>query len=138
MNAILLILHFFGLAAGFSASIGNFAVMRLIQSAPADAPILSKVPPVLARIGQTGLALLWVTGIIMVWSIYGGPGNLPASFWIKFAFVILATIGVGMIDMTQKAIRAGDQSARARLPMLGMGVTLMVALAVVFAVIAFM
>lgn len=138
MNATLLILHFFGLAAGFSASIGNFVVTRLVRSAPADAPVLGKVPPVLARIGKTGLALLWVTGIIMVWTIYGGPADLPAAFWIKMVFVVLATILVGVIDMTTRAVRAGDQAARARLPMLGAGTAVMVALAVVFAVIAFM
>ena len=40
MNAILIMLHFFGLAAGFTSSIGNVVVMRLVAASPADAPVL--------------------------------------------------------------------------------------------------
>jgi hypothetical protein len=138
MNAILLILHFLGLAAGLSAPIGNTIVMRLIRAAPADAPVLGKIPPMLARVGHTGLALLWLTGIIMVWTIYGGPQNMPAAFWWKLACVVLVTIAVGLIDMTLKAIRSGDRAKAARLPILGAAAGGFTVLAVIFAVIAFM
>jgi hypothetical protein len=138
MNEILLILHFLGLAAGLSASIGNIIILRLIRAAPADAPVLGKVPPQLARVGHIGLGLLWLTGIIMVWTIYGGPQNMPGAFWWKFACVVVVTVAVGMIDMTLKAIRSGDRAAAARLPMLGAAAGGFTILAVIFAVIAFM
>jgi hypothetical protein len=138
MNQILLILHFFGLAAGLSASIGNIIVMRLIRAAPADAPVLAKVPPALAPVAHVGLGLLWLTGLIMVWTVYGGPQNLPTAFWWKLACVIVVTIAVGMIDMTMRAVRAGDRAAAARLPKFGMAAGGFTVLAVIFAVIAFM
>jgi hypothetical protein len=138
MNEILLILHFLGLAAGLSASIGNVIIMRLVRAAPADAPVLGKVPPQLARVGHTGLGLLWLTGIIMVWTVYGGPQNMTAAFWWKLACVIVVTVAVGMIDMTMKAIRSGDRAKAARLPPLGAAAGGFTILAVIFAVVAFM
>ncbi|MCR4283002.1 MAG: hypothetical protein NUV72_08265 [Bauldia sp.] len=137
MNEILLILHFFGLGAGFASSIGNFTVMQLIQASPGDAPVLGKVPPVLARVGQVGLGLLWVTGLIMVWSRYGGPGNLDWAFWLKIVCVILLTGLAIFLDLTVKRVRAGDMAAAAQLPLFGrIGAGLLV-LIVIFAVIAF-
>ena len=137
MNYILLILHFFGLGAGFAASIGNFTVMQLIQAAPGDAPVLGKVPPVLARVGQVGLGVLWITGIIMVWSIWGGPGNLSWAFWVKLLCVILLTGIAIFLDITIKRVRAGDTSIAARLPLFGRIAGGLLVLVVVFAVIAF-
>ena len=136
MNEILLMLHFFGLAAGFAASIGNFVVLQLISASPADAPVLGRVPQRLARVGQTGLALLWITGIVMVGNA-GGGAEMPWTFWIKLALVIGVTAGVVLLDLTLKKVRSGDQAAAARLPLYG-GVTgAMLVLIVVFAVIAF-
>ena len=137
MNEILLILHFFGLGAGFAASIGNFTVMQLIQASPGDAPVLSKVPPVLARAGQVGLGLLWLTGLILVWTKYGGPGNLDWAFWIKIACVVALTAIAVYLDLTIKKVRAGDTAAAAQLPIFGRVAAGLLALIVIFAVLAF-
>ena len=137
MNEVLLILHFFGLGAGFAASIGNFTVMQLIQAAPGDAPVLGKVPPVLARVGQVGLGLLWITGVIMIWSIWGGPGNLEWAFWVKLLGVVLLTGIAIYLDMTIRRVRAGDMAAAAQLPLFGRIAGGLLALIVIFAVIAF-
>ena len=32
------------------------------------------------RLGD-GLGLMWLSGLVMVWSRWGGPGNLPGLFW---------------------------------------------------------
>ena len=137
MNAILFLLHMLGFGTAFGASVGNAAILRLVAAAPADAPVLGKVPPVLARIGQVGLAFLWATGLIMVWSVYGGPQNLPGLFWIKFVCVIGVTGGVVMLDLTMRAVRAGDQAARARLPLYGAATGALLLLVVIFAVLSF-
>ncbi len=137
MNYILIILHLFGFGAGVAASIGNFTIMYLVQSSPGDALVLTKVPPVLARVGQVGLALLWVTGLIMVWSIWNGPENLPQSFWYKIACVVLLTVVVVFLDLTIKRVRQGDRSVAARLPLLGRIAAALMVLVVVFAVVAF-
>jgi hypothetical protein len=137
MNAILIMLHLFGLAAAFASSIGNLVVMRLVAASPADAPVLGRVPQMLARVGQTGLALLWLTGLIMVWSIKGGPGELPWEFWVKLLLVIGVTVGVVLTDLTLKQVRAGNQEAAQRLPIYGGATGIMLILVVVFAVLAF-
>jgi hypothetical protein len=136
MNAILLMLHVFGLAAGFATGIGNAVIMQLSAASPADAPVLGKVPPVLARIGQVGLAVLWVTGIIMVWS-YGGPSAMPPMFWVKLALVVVFTVVIVMMSMTAKRIAAGDRSIASRMPLYGRFGGGIAVLIVIFAVLAF-
>ena len=136
MNQILLILHLFGFGGAISSSVGNVVVMRLIQAAPGDAPVLSKVPPALARVGQGALGLLWLTGIIMVWSV-GGPGSLPGLFWVKFALVLAVTASVAMISLTLRDVRGGNAEAAKRLPLYGMISTGLLVLVVIFAVYAF-
>ena len=137
MNEILLILHFLGFGAGMASSVGNFTIMQLIQSSPGDAPVLTKVPPLLARIGQVGLGVLWITGIIMVWSVWGGPENLDWAFWVKFACVVLLTGVAVYLDLTVKKVRAGNVAAAAQLPLFGRIAAGLLLLIVIFAVIAF-
>ena len=137
VNDILLILHLLGFGAGFAASVGNFTIMQLIQASPGDAPILTKVPPRLARVGQVGLAVLWVTGLIMVWSIYGGPQLLNWAFWVKIACVVALTGVAIFLDLTLRRVRAGDTAAAVNLPVFGRIAGILLLLVVIFAVLAF-
>jgi hypothetical protein len=88
MNEIWFILHLLAFGAAVSSSIGNGVILMLLRASPGDAPVLGKVTPRLARVGQIALGVLWLTGIIMVWSIFGGPQNLPMLFWWKFVCVV--------------------------------------------------
>jgi uncharacterized membrane protein len=137
MNQILLILHLFGFGAGMASSVGNFAIMRMIRSAPADGPVMSKLSPLLGRVGQVGLGLLWITGVILVWTKWGGPQNLPTAFWIKFLCVLLITVVSAMLGITAKQIQAGNRALVARMPILGASAAVLLVLIVIFAVYAF-
>jgi hypothetical protein len=137
MNQILLILHLFGFGGAVSSSVGNVVVMRLIGAAPGDGPVLAKVPPMLAQVARGSVGLLWLTGIIMVWSVFGGPGNLPGLFWIKFVLVLAVTAAVVIIGLTMKAVQNGDTAAAARIPLYGMISSGLLVLIVIFAVWAF-
>ena len=137
MNQILIMLHFFGLGAGFAASIGNFTVLQLVRASPGDAPTLGKVTARLTRVGQTGLATLWLTGLLLVWTKYGGPAGVPGLFWAKLACVVVVTAGVVMLDLTLKRVRNGDAAAAARLPLFGATTSAFLVLTVIFAVLAF-
>ena len=137
MIEILLMLHLFGFAAGASASIGNFVVGNQIAAAPADARVLGRLPPILARVGQVGLALLWITGVLMVYTAHGGFGGLATAFWIKFVGVVVLTVLAVLIDLRIKAVGKGDLRAGAAIPMLGRIAGITLVLIVVFAVIAF-
>lgn len=137
MNEILLILHLFGFAMGVAAAFGNGFVFMTMQGSPGDTPVLARLMPRFARLGQIGLGLLWITGIIMVWSTYGGPGNLPALFWWKLALVILVTAVVALLGITLKRVQAGDRSLAPRLPILGATSFGLLILIVIIAVYAF-
>lgn len=139
MNDTLFILHLLGFGAAIASSIGNFVILRLVAEAPGDRPVLAKVPPRLARIGQGGLGLLWLTGLIMLWTIFGGPQNVPSSFWFsaKILFVILVTIAVAMAGITLKRVQAGDMAAAKRLPAYGIAMAVLLVLIVICAVLAF-
>jgi uncharacterized membrane protein YhaH (DUF805 family) len=72
-----------------------------------------------------------------VWTVYGGPGNLPAAFWWKFLCVVIVTVLVAFMDLTARQMRAGNMANARRLPMLGMANAVLLILTVVFAVLAF-
>ena len=84
-----------------------------------------------------GVALLWVTGIVPVWSKWGGFGHLPGLFWIKAVFIVTLTVVVGLIHMTYARIRKGNLAVAARLPKLGPLAGVSAILAVLYAVFAF-
>ncbi len=138
MNEVLLILHFIGLGMGSTAAIGNFIIMTLIQKSPMDAPILGRFPPIAAKVGGTGLVILWITGPIMIYTKFGGGWEaMPWSFWAKIAFVVLLTIMVGLLDMTLSQIRKGNLAVAARLPIYGRIASISLLLIIIFAVITF-
>ena len=136
INQILLILHLFGFGAAVAASIAGPIVLMLMRAAPGDAPVLAKLPPRFARVGQVGLGLLWLTGIALVF-VHGGAAGMPTLFWWKLACVVLVTITVAMLGITVRRVQGGDQAAAARLPMWGAASGGLMVLIVILAVYAF-
>ena len=138
MNGALVFLHFFGLVLGAGPGAAQSLIMRRAATGtPDEARTLRGLGPGLAIVSAVGIAILWVTGLIMVWTVYGGFGNLPGAFWIKFAFVVLLTLIAIYVQMTFAEIRKGNVAAAARLPRLGPAAGVCALLAVLFAVIAF-
>jgi hypothetical protein len=138
MNGVLLFLHLFGLGAGFVAGFGTFLVQTVInKSPPGDAPILMRAQRPLGLFGDAGLALLWVTGMVMVYSRWRGFASLPPPFWWKLAAAVALTAMVGVIHMTAARARRGDVVALGRLPIYGRLATSFLLLALGFAVAAF-
>lgn len=141
MNTVLLILHFLGLGAGFAGSIGNNLVLMLVAKAPPDeAAGLRRFPMAMMPISDIGLVLLWITGIIMLWTKYGGAdgiGALPWSFWAKIVCVVLLTGLIGMVHAAVARVKRGDMAAAARLPVYGRIGAVLLLLIVIFAVMAF-
>jgi hypothetical protein len=137
MNEALLMLHFVGFGMGVAAAAGNGTVMGQIAQAPGDAPVLSRLQPIFVRIGQIGVGLLWLTGLIMVWTRWGGPENLPSMFWVKFGCVIILTALVIYSSYLAARARAGDANARRQLPVVGPLNGVFLGLVIIFAVLAF-
>lgn len=138
MNAVLLVLHFFGLGACFVDGFGGFLLQTVINKSPAaDAAALSRAQRPLALFGDAGLALLWVTGLILVYSRWHGFAFLPSLFWWKLAAVVAMTGMVGVVHMTRAGARRGDVVAIGRLPIFGRLATTFLLIALVLAVAAF-
>lgn len=138
MNEVLIFLHFCGLMLGATGGLGSAIIMRRASAmTPEAARPLRELGPTLANVSGAGLALMWATGLILVWSRWEGPASLPELFWLKFVFVLSLTAASVAIYMTYAAIRRGDVGAAARLPRLGPAAGVSSLLAVLFAVFAF-
>jgi hypothetical protein len=73
---VLLFFHFLGLALGFTVGFSNIVMSRLIAAAdPTEKAVLGRFPPAVSQLGRVGLALLWLTGLTMVYTRYGGLGT---------------------------------------------------------------
>jgi hypothetical protein len=138
LDQLLVIVHFIGLALGFSSGFGNMVVMGLIaKAAPAEKAVLGRVPPALGRLGVIGLVLLWASGIAIVMTRYGGFAILPRPFIYKLTAVVLLTLTVAYINVLQPRAQRGDAAAMARIQTLGRLSGPLSLLAVIFAVITF-
>jgi hypothetical protein len=138
MNDALLFLHFVGLILAMGPGTAQSIIMRRAAAAtPEAAMTLRGLAPTLSAVSAAGLAVLWVTGLIMVWSVYGGPASLPWAFWVKIAAVVLITLVVIYIQMTFAEVRRGNAAAAGRLAQLGPAAGILGLVAVLFAVIAF-
>ena len=138
MNDAILFLHFVGLMLGATGGFASAIIMRRALVLPVDeAKVLRGLGPILAKVSAAGVAVLRVTGLILVWSKWDGFGSLPQLFWVKAVFILSLTVVVGLIHMTYAEIRKGNVAVAARLPKLGPMAGVSALLAVLFAVVAF-
>jgi hypothetical protein len=134
----LFFLHLVGLMIAAAGGLGSGILMRKALAMPADqAKVVRGLGPLLAKVALTGLALLWITGPIMVFSIFGGFTGLPSTFWIKIAFALLLTAFVVTTHLTYGQIAKGNMAVASRLPKLGPAGGVAALLTVLFAVITF-
>lgn len=137
-NQLLLILHFIGLALGFSATVVNLAMPGLLAGADAaEARGLTKLRPVMAQVGGAGLLLLWASGLILTFTKWGGFASLPWQFHVKLSAVVLLTGAVGMSHALLAKMRRGEAAAAGRMPLVGNVILVSSLTALVFAVLTF-
>lgn len=138
MHETLLILHFLGLAMGLTVPFSNIVMAGLIaQAQPNERPILGRFPFAVAKVGNIGLALLWITGPTLLFTKYGGFAGVPWQFHAKLAAVVVLTLGVGFIHMNKRKALAGDAAAMARIQNTAKLTMLSALTAMVFAVLTF-
>lgn len=138
MYRFLLVSHFIGFILGFTASLSNAVMGGLIErSTPPEKVILGRFPPVVGRLGDAGLVLLWITGPALAFVRYGGFAGLPAAFHAKMAAVAVLTIGVGVIHANMRKAREGDATAMRRIRRAGQVDLAAAFSALVLAVVAF-
>ena len=138
---ILLVLHFVGLAMGLSVSFANIVMSGLIaKSAPAERGVLARFPPLMSRLGNYGLGLLWLSGLGLVqfkWGGFGNIGSMPWQFHAKLTLVIILSALVGFLQAQLRRLAPGDTAGMARLQMFGKLAFVTALAIVVFAVLAF-
>ena len=109
---VLFWLHFIGLAMGLGGGIAlGYVGPKLIA---AEGPMLEQMwnfETFFGRVGTAGLGILVITGPLMLWLKFGGPGGLTWWFWAKMAFVLIAIIGVAMHQWAGSRFRRGDRAA---------------------------
>lgn len=137
-NNVLVFLHFIGLALGFSVSFGNMVIGGLIaKAAPQEKPILARFPPAAAILGRIGLTLLWVTGVTLVYTRWGGFGNLGGTFHAKLTVVVVLTFTVEYLNGQIRRAARGEAVSPARMQVLGKVALGLALAAVFFAVLTF-
>ena len=123
---------------GLSTGFANMVMAGLVAKAPpAEKAILGRFPPAMSRIGVIGLALLWISGISIVMTRYGGFAILPRPFIVKLSAVVLLTLAVAYINILMPRAQRGDAAAMARIQTLGKLTGPLAIIAIVFAVITF-
>ncbi len=138
VNAILLWLHLGALALGGAATFGIPVVgARLATAEAAGRPALVSVIMALTRLSNIALAALFVTGLILVWSKYGGPGHMPVWFWVKMVVLVGLIGAIHMGRATARKAMAGDAAAAARQPSLAKAGIALFLLVVLTAALAF-
>lgn len=138
LNKILLMLHFVGLAMGLAVPFANLVMAAVMAKAsPPEKAILGRFPLVMSKVGKIGLALLWVTGVTMVFTRWAGFSAMAWTFQAKLTAVILLTIVVGYISMLERRVKKGDMSAMATIQKLGKVAFALALIAIVFAVLTF-
>jgi hypothetical protein len=137
-NEVVLILHFLGLAMGMSVSFGNIVMLNLIaKAAPPEKAVLARFPPAISKVGRAGLALLWATGLTMLYTRWNGLAGMPWQFHVKLTAVILLTLTVVYLTRLEGQVSRGDAAAAARIQTFGKVASASALVAVIFAVLTF-
>jgi uncharacterized membrane protein len=138
LNQLLLILHFLGLAMGFSVSFANMVMGGIIEkAAPAEKPVLGRFPLAMSRVGDIGLALLLLSGFGLLFLKWGGFAAMPGIFHVKLTLVVVLIGLIGYIHALQKKIRNGDAAAATTIQVVGKAAFVTAVAIVVCAVLSF-
>jgi len=138
---ILLFLHLVSLAVGLGIGTANIFLARWAAQAGSveEATLLRSLPPRLSQISQIGLAVLIVTGLLLLVDV--AFGSYPWDrlwFWLKLVATAGMVVLVYFLWQAQRAIREGRTPQFGEyLPMAGPAIGALALLATLFAVFAF-
>ncbi|MDR3471553.1 MAG: hypothetical protein P4M09_07660 [Devosia sp.] len=136
--SLLFWIHLIAVAMGGVAAFGIPVVGSRMPGATAETrPLLFSLVDSLSKVGRAAMALLIVTGPLIVWLRYGGTGGFSFWFWIKMVLVVVLLAGVIYAGINGKRAEKGDMTAAQRAPMLGMFTAATFVLIILTAVFAF-
>lgn len=119
MRELMLVIHFIGLAMALGAGFANL-VLGMVASKlePAERGSFMSKLVVLGRLGQTGLALLLISGLGLLTPYWKVIGDMPFLI-AKLSLVLLLIISVAVILSIVKKAK-GDPAILAKIKPLGM------------------
>lgn len=118
---IVLFLHVCGFVLGLGAGWALVRISPFAASANAEQKsIFFKVVKLLGAHINLGLALLWITGLLMVGLKYQGVAGLSHWFWLKLVFVVVLSAAVGIGSKARRQMMAGDAGQAPKARMMGM------------------
>ena len=129
--------HFLSIGMAGMATFGIPVALLASKSAPAQQrPAVGAILMKLAAFGRMAIALLIVSGVVIVGARYSG-GGLNGWFHVKMVFVAAIVVLALYNKRNGAKASAGDAAAVARMPMLGkIGIGLFAAV-ILLAVLAF-
>ena len=139
MFELLKIVHFLSFSVAIGAGVSNLALGARLATFPSEAmPTLGAFRLLLGKLSTVGLALLWITGLLMTAGSWGAGIYGTPAFLGKLAAVLVLTGFSIMANLTvAQAKRAGAAPDPLRMKRLAQGALTMAVLAVILAVVAF-
>ena len=138
LNSLLLWVHLAALGVVGAAVFG--IPILAAKMASVDGPgkeALGKGMMALSKAGASALGTMIVVGLIMIWTAFEGPANMPWIFWVKMLLVVVAIGNIILGRRNAMKAMSGDAAAAARQPKFAMaGIALVLAI-VLCAVVAF-
>jgi uncharacterized membrane protein len=139
MILLLKILHVLAFTAGIGGSLANLVVIRAASTSSAEAAkALRGVIPRIGMLSVHSLALLWITGPLLLWLSYDWGKGLGPFFHAKMAGVVLLTLIVIASRITIRKLKAGKPAPLApHLPKLALAASLTGLATIALAVLTF-
>lgn len=135
---LLVWLHFVALAMGGAASFGIPVIGSRMPTAPTEArPVLMSAIKGISSVSRAALAILIITGPLIVWLKYGGTSGFTVWFWVKMVLVAILLGLVIFAGILLKWTMGGDMAAAKLQPRVGMASTLTLLLIILSAVLNF-
>lgn len=135
---LVLALHIFAMVLGLGSGFASRRVGPLFGgSSQEQKTILFQMGRGLAKNGNIGLALLWVTGIALVFLRGWDITAMPLAFWFKMLFVVILSAAVGISSKASRQFAAGDMAASTKAAMFGWLAAVSGVIIIICAVFAF-
>jgi len=111
-NNLLMWAHFIGIGLAVGGGVALARVgPRLVAAPVGQRDELWGFETFFSRLGAAGVAILLVTGPLMVWLKFGGPGGFTTWFWVKMGLVATAVVAVSVHEWAGARFKRGDDSA---------------------------
>lgn len=138
VNTLILWLHFIGLVLGAVANLGiPLTAARLAGAEPAARPALAGLIQTFSKVGSSGLGVLILTGLGLIYGKFQGFGGHSPFFYAKLVLVV-ALIGLIVVNkrLGARAMK-GDVQAAALARKLSLVAMVLLASIILLAVLAF-